>query len=279
MAAHLVKIACERPDAVGRSLSQWDCRELAAELVGQGVVRTISPDSVRRILDGHRLKPWRHHLWIGDKTPRDQAFADAVREVCDLYTRALLPFEMVLCVDEQTNLQPRPRRQPTRAALPGLAARVEHEYGRCGSLNLFAALDTRSGRVYARLSPRKRADDFIAFLEQLDRELPADKTLVHVVLDNLRVHKSKKVKAWLAGHPRFVFHHPPVHCSWMNQVEQWFGILRRKRFGINDFADLTQLSERVLRFVEQWNQKAHAFSWTPQSFQKILAKCESRLAA
>jgi hypothetical protein len=85
-------------------------------------------------------------------------------------------------------------------------------------------------------APRKRQAEFLTFLEQLDREIPAAVTTIHLVLDNLRMHKGKHVQAWLAKHPRFVFHHPPVHCSWMNQVEQWFGILRRKRLRIVDFA-------------------------------------------
>ena len=155
----------------------------------------------------------------------------------DLYTRPLNDDEMVLCVDEKTSLQPRPRKSPTLAAQPERPVRVEHEYGRCGALNLFAAFDTRTGKVYARTAERKRQVEFIAFLEQLDREIPATITKIHVVLDNLRMHKGKQVQAWLQQHPRFVFHHPPVHCSWMNQVEQWFSILQRKRLRIADFAD------------------------------------------
>jgi transposase len=56
-------------------------------------------------------------------------------------------------------------------------------------------------------------------------EIASHITTIHSVLDNLRRHKGKQVQAWLAKHPRFVFHSPPVHCSWMNQVEQWFSIL------------------------------------------------------
>src|SRR5438132_4466148 len=147
VALYVVKLACERPDVVGRSLAQWDSVELARQLVHDGVVDQISPQTVQRILAHHKLKPWRHHLWLSPKVPRDAAFAAQVREVCDLYTRPLEPWEMVLCVDEKTSLQPRTRRSPTLAAGPGLPVRVEHEYERKGALNLFAAFETRSGRV------------------------------------------------------------------------------------------------------------------------------------
>ena len=112
-------------------------------------------------------------------------------------------------------------------------------------MNLFAAFDTRTGTVYAHTAERKRQAEFIEFLERLDREIPAEVTEVHLVMDNLRMHTGKQVQAWLARHPRFKFHHPPVHCSWMNQVEQWFSILQRKRLAIADFADKAALAERL----------------------------------
>jgi transposase len=274
VALHLVKIACERPDKLGRSLSQWDCRELAAQLVREGVVESSSPDTVRRILENHHLKPWRHHLWLSPKVPRDADFAARVQTIADLYTRVLQPHEAVLCVDEKTSLQPRPRKSPTKAAAPGQPTLVEHEYGRCGALNLFAAFNTRTGQVYGMTAERKRQEEFIAFLEMLDREFGPEITVIHVVLDNLRMHKGKKVQAWLAKHPRFVFHHPPVHCSWMNQVEQWFSILQRKRLTIVDFASKAELAEKLQQFIAQWNEQAHPFNWTKKSVAKVMAKCQ-----
>ena len=270
----MVKIACERPDEVRRSLSQWDCTEIARQLERDGVVTTISAETVRQLLLHHRLKPWRQKMWLSAKVPRDAAFAKQVQEICDLYTRPLRPDEVVLCVDEMTNLQPRPRTAPTRAAMKNQPTRVEHEYGRCGALNLFAAFDTRTGRVSGQTASRKRQSEFLAFLEQLEREIPASVTTIHVVLDNLRMHKGKHVQAWLAQHPRFVFHHPPVHCSWMSQVEQWFGILKRKRLRIADFPSKEHLAERLMAFIREWNEIAHPFHWTSKSVAKVMAKCQ-----
>ena len=104
---YVVKIACERPDDLGRSLSQWDCTEIARQLVRDGVVTSISAETVRQILLHHRLKPWRQKMWLSSKVPRDAAFAAQVQEICDLYTRQLRSDEIVLCVDEMTSLQPR----------------------------------------------------------------------------------------------------------------------------------------------------------------------------
>jgi transposase len=276
---YVVKIACERPDELGRSLSQWDCTEIARQLVRDGVVAEISAETVRRILVSHRLKPWRQKTWLSPKVPRDAAFAAQVRGICELYTRPLGPDEVVLCADEMTSLQPRPRKAKTLPTAKDRPTRVEHEYSRCGALNLFAAFDTRTGKVYGLTAPRKRQVEFIAFLEQLDGEIPESVTTVHVVLDNLVMHKGKQVQAWLAKHPRFVFHHPPVHCSWMNQVEQWLSILRRKRLRIADFASKEELAERLMAFIREWNEIAHPFNWTSKSVAKVMAKCQIEDAA
>src|SRR5947208_4237580 len=74
VALYVVKLACERPDVVGWSLSQWDSAELARQLVHDGVVEAILPQTVQRILASHKLKPWRHHLWLCPQVPRDAAF-------------------------------------------------------------------------------------------------------------------------------------------------------------------------------------------------------------
>jgi len=227
VALYVVKWACERPDQFGRSLSQWNCSELARQLQADGIVASISFETVRRILQSHKLKPWRSHLWLSSRVPRDQRFAEQIQALVELYTRPLARWERVLCVDEKTNLQPRPRLAPTKPPLPGLPTRVEHEYQRAGALHLFAAFDTRTGKVTALTARRKRQDEFILLLARLDRQIPAKVRRIFLVLDNASIHKGKQVQAWLATHPRFVCHFVPVHCSWMNQVEQWFSRVSR----------------------------------------------------
>jgi len=278
VALYVVKLACERPDVGGRSLSQWDSAELARQVVRDGIVTAISPQTVQRILAHHTLKPWRHHLWLSPQGPRDAAFAAQVQEIVALYTRPLGVWERVLCVDEKTRLQPRPRQAPTLAAQPGHPMRVDHAYTRKGALNLFAGFDTRTGTVYATTAARKRQGECMAFLEQVDREMAPDITRMHIVLDNIRMHKGKQVQAWFATHPRFVLAFPPVHCSWMNQVEQWVSILQRKRLRIADFADKPPLAQRLMALVAEWNAQAHPLQWSTKSVAKVMAKCESPVA-
>jgi transposase len=271
VATHLVKLACELPEDEARSLSTWTCAELARMLIRERIVDTISASSVQRILASEKLKPWRVHHWLSAKIPRDDQFRATVQNICDLYTRPLGRHERVLSLDEKTSLQPRTRTSPNRPARPGNEpVRVEHEYIRKGALNLFAAFDTRTGRVLGLLRQRKRQVEFIELLEAIDRTTPTSVTLLHVLCDNLSIHNGKLAQAWLAAHPRFRMHFTPVHCSWMNQVEQWFSILQRKRLRAPNFADLVDLEAKILAFIAEWNEIAHPFHWTTKSFDKVL---------
>ena len=278
VALHLVRLACELPGVEGRSLSHWTCSELARKLVEDGIVPSISPQTVHRILSHHRLKPWRVHYWMNPKAPRDAEFYATVQELCELYTRPLGPHEVILSVDEKTSIQPRQRISPTRPAQPGRPVQIEHEYERAGALHLFAAFDIRSGKVYGQCHPRKRQVEFIQLLEHLDAVLPAEITLIRLIADNISIHKGKEVCQWLQRHPRFHMHFTPVHCSWMNQVEQWFSILQRKRLCYSDFAGTEDLRGAILQFIEEWNRYAHPFRWTRKSFEKILSKMKEDAA-
>lgn len=275
----LVKLACELPDDVDRSLSLWTCAELARAIQRDGVVDTISPQSVQRILLSHQLKPWRIHHWLSSQIPLDATFRATVLNIQDLYTRPLLPNERVMSLDEKTSIQPRPRPTPTKAPRPQKSAKLESTYKRCGALNLLAAFDTRTGEVIGVCRRRKRQVEFIELLEEIDRLTPDHITVIHLVCDNVRMHKGKLTCAWLAKHERFRMHFTPVHCSWMNQVEQWFSIIQRKRLSSPNFPDLNVLEQRILAFIKEWNETAHPFKWTSKSFQKILARVEAALAS
>ncbi len=96
------------------------------------------------------------------------------------------------------------------------------------------------------------------------------------VLDNSSVHKGKQARAWLQTHPRFVCWFLPVHCSWMNQIEKWFGLVQRKRLRISDFTDLDHLAQRLMALVAEWNLIAHPFNWSTKSAAKIMAKCQAQ---
>jgi transposase len=278
VACYAVKIACELPAERRLPLSQWDCSEIARELIETGIVQRISPDTVWRMLRQARLRPWRYAEWLSPRVPRDADFAARVSAISALYSGPLAADEVVLCIDEKTSLQPRQRCAPTSPPRPGVRMRLEHEYQRAGALNLFATFDTRTGRVLGMTSARKCAVDFLRFLDYLDASVPTD-CRVHLVLDNLRVHKGRLAARWFAEHPRFSCHFPPVHCSWMNQVEQWFGILQRKLTRLANYRSIGALADALHAFIARWNERAHPFNWRPASLERVIAACSPSLPA
>ena len=106
----------------------------------------------------------------------------------------------------------------------GRAGTMTHDYIRNGTTTLFAALNVLDGSVIGQCMQRHRHQEFIRFLNRLERDVPAGK-LVHVILDNYATHKHPKVRAWLARHPRWTFHFTPTSASWLNAVEGFFAKL------------------------------------------------------
>ncbi|MFN8506109.1 MAG: transposase [Dehalococcoidia bacterium] len=194
-----MKIACELPAERDAPLSQWDCTEIARQLQDDGIVKQISRETVRRVLARHSLRPWRVQASSHRKSRATSSTASRW-PTSSRSTPGRSPPMNGCCAWMKTSLQPRPRTAPTHPAAPGRPVRMEHEYGRRGALNLFAAFDTRCGQVLARTASRKRASEFVGFLEYLDASLDPSLT-IHLVLDNLRVHKGKLATAWFREHP------------------------------------------------------------------------------
>jgi transposase len=107
-------------------------------------------------------------------------------------------------------------------------------------------LNVLEGRVIGRNMQRHRHQEFIRFLNMLERDIPAGK-VVHVILDNYAAHKHAKVHAWLKRHPRWTFHFTPTSCSWLNAVEGFFAKLTRRRLKRGAFYSIVDLQAAINR--------------------------------
>ena len=95
---------------------------------------------------------------------------------------------------------------------------------------------------------RHRHQEFIRFLNALEREIPPGK-VVHAILDNYAAHKTPQVRRWLARHPRWTFHFTPTSSSWLNAVEGFFAKLSRRRLKRGVFCSVVELQAAINRFV------------------------------
>jgi transposase len=146
---------------------------------------------------------------------------------------------------------------------------MTHDYIRNGTTTLFAALNVLEGKVIGRCMQRHRHQEFICFLNAVEAEVPVGK-IVHVIVDNYATHKHPKVKAWLARHPRFVFHFTPTSCSWLNAVEGFFAKLTRRRLKRGVFHSVVELQTAINRFIAEANNDPKPFAWTADP-DKIIA--------
>src|SRR5712692_2817418 len=165
--------------------THWSVRSMAA-------AAGISYSSIQRIWHAHGLKP---HLTKTFKVSRDQNFAAKVEDVVGLY---LNPPDkaLVLCVDEKSQIQALDRTQPGLPMKKGRCGTMTHDYKRNGTTTLFAALSMLDGKVITQCKPRHRHQEFLAFLNHLDRNVPGGLE-VHLIADNYATHKHPRVKAWL----------------------------------------------------------------------------------
>jgi transposase len=199
------------------------------------------------------------HRWRQFKLSNDAAFADKVEDVVGLYVD---PPEhaVVLSIDEKSQIQALDRTQPGLPMKRGRLGTMTHDYKRNGTTTLFAALNVLDGSVIGRNMPRHRHQEFIRFLNAVEREVPKGKD-IHVILDNYAVHKHAKVKAWLARHPRWTFHFTPTSASWLNAVEGFFAKLTRRKLQRGVFPSLVALQTAIKDFVEQHNKSPRPFVW------------------
>ncbi|MEX5712499.1 IS630 family transposase [Parafrankia sp. FMc6] len=144
----------------------------------------------------------------------------------------------------------------------------DHDYHRHGTVDLFAALNTATGTVIGAVSAGHTARDFVGFLAEIDRQVEPN-LAVHLICDNLSVHKAPTVRRWLVEHPRFALHFTPTYSSWLNQVERWFAELQRRCLARGVFCSVDELTHALEKWISHWNENARPFTWTRTADQII----------
>jgi DDE superfamily endonuclease/Homeodomain-like domain len=222
----IIAMVCSDPPE-GRA--RWTVRLVVEEAVKRKLVPRVGRETIRVLLLHHDLKPWREK--------------NVVRE------------EPVLCLDEKpVTLHADVR--PFAAAQPGREARRDNEYERCGTANVFCAVEPKAGRHFTFPTPDRSGVEFAQVLFQLALAYPKAKT-IHLVMDNLNIHHKKPLTdlygAEMGGEiwDRFTVHYTPTHGSWLNQAEIEIGIFCRQCLGTRRIPDL----ETLRRETKAWNRR------------------------
>ena len=217
----------------------------------------VSHTLVGRIWRTFRLQPNRTESF---KLSPDPQLVEKIRDVVGLYV-APPANAVVFSVDEKSQIQALQRAQPILPMDFGQPERRTHNDVRHGTLDLFAALNVATGEVLARCKPQHRAQDFVAFLREIEASVePA--LDIHVVLDNLSAHRAPPVQRWLLRHPRVQFHFTPTYVDALRRRLQGNGSIAQYAWAVEAAHEM-----RILR-----NVLVHAASvWSPRAINDFAA--------
>ncbi len=247
MEARILAATQRRPPNGG---THWSTRHLAKHL---GVHHML----VHRAWKRAGVQPHRMQRYMASNDP------DFERKAADIIGLYLKPPQhaAVFCVDEKTAIQALDRRDPILPLSPGRAERHGFEYIRNGTLSLYAALDTATGEVLGKPAARHTSQEFIAFLRDLVAHQPEGKE-IHIILDNLSAHKTKRVREFLTNHRNLHFHFTPTYSSWLNQIELWFSKIERDLIHRGIFTSTQDLSRKLLRYIRHYNKDPKPIKWS-----------------
>ncbi|WP_308796302.1 transposase [Tolypothrix sp. FACHB-123] len=233
----------------------------------------------------------------------DEEFDEKVENITGLYMSAIeraQNAERTISIDEMTGIQATERLEKDLPMRPGKVERREFEYIRHGTQTLIANIDVATGKIVAPTCGDSRTEVDFALHIRRTIEADPDAKKWDLIMDCLNTHqseslvrlvaqkegldinlgikgksgilKSMKSRAAFLSDPthRIVFHYTPKHSSWLNQIEIWFSILVRKLLRRASFASLDDLKNRILQFIDYFNQRmAKPFKWTYKG--KVLA--------
>ena len=241
-----------------KDATHWSTRSMEAR-------SGLSRSTISRIWRAFGLQPHRTETF---KLSADPLFIEKVRDIVGLYLdppdRAL-----VLCVDEKSQIQALDRTRPLLPMRPGQAERRTHDYVRHGTTSLFAALDTKTGRVIGQCHRRHRSVEFRKFLDTIESSVPTEFD-VHLIMDNYGTHKTDLIRRWFAKRPRFHVHFTPTSASWLNLVERWFALLTEKQLRRGIHQSNRELEAAIYHYLDVTNDTPKPFVWTKTADQ-ILA--------
>lgn len=289
----IIALALKKPSDFDRPITHWTARELTEEIHKQGIAK-ISQRHVKRFLDTADLKPHRSEYWLNPKIDDRQKFEEEVRYICDLYKRAQELHSRgirLVSTDEKTGIQALERIAPTRPMKPGKPERIEFEYTRHGTQCLIPSFEIATGRIIEfQLGDTRNEEDFVYHIAMTVANAPEAEWVFFA--DQLNTHMSEslvRLVAELIGYSgtlgekgktgilrnmqtrkeflstpnnRIRFVYTPKHCSWLNQVEIWFGILVKKVIRRGNFISKDDLRRKITDFLDYFNRTmAKPYKW------------------
>ncbi len=251
--ALLIATACSAPPE-GRA--RWTLDLLADRMVALTGHESLSDETVRRRLADNELKPWQQKMWCVPTI--NSEYVARMEDVLDLYAEPADPKRPVLCFDESPTQLIGEVREPQPVA-PGAPARVDYEYQRNGTANLFVVLDVHRGWRHVDVTEQRTSHQFAHQMRALVDEHCPDAECIRVVMDNLSTHSAAALYDTFEPAEarrllrKLEIHYVPKHASWLNMVEIEIGVLKRQCLD-RRIAD----RESLIREIAAWERARNA---------------------
>jgi hypothetical protein len=195
----------------------------------------------------------------------DEEYITKMEDVLEVYERPYDQQEPVVCLDEKP-ITLHADVRPASPAVPGREARRDNEYERCGTANVFCAVEPKAGRHFTFPTPDRSGFEFARVTVELALAYPEAKT-IHLVMDNLNIHRRKTladvfgaemaIQVW----DRFTVHYTPTHGSWLNQAEIEIGLFSRQCLGKRRIPSLKILKAEAGAWNRRMNRDRVKINW------------------
>jgi hypothetical protein len=195
----------------------------------------------------------------------NEDYITRMEDVLETYERPYDVQKPVVCLDEKPVTLHADLR-PATPAVPGREARRDNEYERCGTANVFCAVEPKAGRHFTFPTPDRSAFEFAQVAFKLAIQYSEAET-IHLVMDNLNIHRRKSLTdlygTELGGEiwDRFTVHYTPTHGSWLNQAEIEIGIFSRQCLGTRRIPDLKTLRREARSWNREINRARTKINW------------------
>jgi DDE superfamily endonuclease len=261
--AQIVELACLEPIAKGLHITHWSSEDLARQAVADRVVESISPRTVRLILDRVDLQPHRTRYW---RTTRlDARFKARAEKVLWCYANAERLARRgywVVCADEIPNFQVL-QRHPTRRAIPGSIEQREFDYTRHGTVNILTFLVVHTGSMQAVILEKNDAANHIPALRAFRRRHRRLRG-IYLIHDGGPSHIAGATAEYFDGcHGWWRPRPTPARASWLDQAELLIHAFGDRYLKRGSWHDREGLIRHVADSWPEYNERyAHPFEWT-----------------
>lgn len=258
--SHIVATVCSEPP---EGFDRWTLLLLQDEIVKNGIIDSISLESIRIVLQEDDLKPWKQASWCIPKL--DGEFIERMEDVLDVYERPLNENKPVVCIDEKC-IQLLDDIRPPSGIEPGKDKKVDYEYKRNGTCNIFCAVEPLAGKYINEVTGKRTAEDFAKFLLNLESQYSQAEKII-LIMDNLNTHKLKSLidlygeENGKAIWDRFEVHYTPKHGSWLNQAEIAINMYARQCLGKSRIPDIESLRKKTKAWNTVVNEKKVTINW------------------